>query len=73
MAEVDKLHPGQFGYILNKDAGVTGNLECTIYSTKNAGNRQAVHAKKASNQGYPHQDWNAFNTRLTAALNTVRA
>ena len=48
MAEVDKQHPQQFGYILNKDGGTTGNLEVTIYSSQNPSNRQVVHAKNGA-------------------------
>ncbi len=67
MAEVNKLHPGQFSYILNKDAGTTGNLECTIYRKTDAGNRQLIHSKRGG-QGYPYQGWEAFNTRFNAGF-----
>lgn len=71
MAEVDKLHPNQFSYTLNKDAGTTGNLECTIFLKTKPDNRELFHTKRGG-QGYPYKDWIAFNTRLSAALAKIK-
>ena len=68
------MHPQMFEFVLIKDNGVTGNMEvkiCKKSGGEPSGNHAKVHSKKNDGQGYPHNDWEAFHTRLEKALNTV--
>ena len=55
------MHPGKFKYILNRDPGVSGNLEINI--RKSGGKFTQVHTKQGG-EGYPNKNWSAFHTRL---------
>ena len=69
--EVEKMHPQAFEYILIKDGGVTGNMEVTL-SKKGVDQVQGemAHSKRGG-QGYPHNDWESFHTRLDKAMKDV--
>jgi len=56
-----------------KDPGTTGNLEVTIFNSKNPSNRLVVHAKNGAKQGYVKDDWNGFNDRLSNAVSAIRS
>ena len=60
------MHPGKVEYVLNKDPGVTGNLEIKL-KKKSGGNVVVVHTKRGG-QGYPASNWSAFHTRLENAM-----
>ena len=65
------MHKGVFSYKCNKDGGVTGNLEISITRRGTPNKVQVVHEKKGKNQGFPHENWEAFHERLDAAIKAL--
>ena len=67
---MEAKYPGKFRFELSRDNGVSGRLEVTIFlDSKAASDKGAlvVHTK-AGGQGYPYQDWAAFEKRLEEAV-----
>ena len=62
------MHPQVFEYILIKDSGVTGNMEVTVIKKSvDQSKGDLVHSKRGG-QGYPHNDWEGFHTRLDKGM-----
>ena len=60
------MNPGKFKFAPFKDAGVTGRLEVSIWTTANPAVVKLVHSKMRG-QGYPENNWEAFHKRLEEA------
>ena len=66
---------GKFQYKLHRDPGVTGNLECAVFSTADAastleGDGEVVHSKKATGK-FPMADIETCKGLIAAALENL--
>ena len=66
------MSPGKFNFQTFKDAGVTGRLEVSIWTTINPANVKTVHSK-TQGQGYPESNWTGFHKRLEQAEAALKA
>jgi hypothetical protein len=67
---MEAKYPGKYIFQLNRDPGVTGRLEVTIYFNSQTATEVGgvlVHSKK-NGQGYINSNWAAFDQRWDDAV-----
>ena len=60
---VEEKYPNKFTFASDKDQGLTGRFEVTIYKSDKPAEKALVHSK-ANGDCLPNADYNAFFARL---------
>ena len=64
----DEKYPGEIYFIVTKASNKTGDLEMSLEKKDDDSRKTWVHQKVCKNQGFPRDDWEAFEERLDCGI-----
>ena len=72
MNKLDQEMPNTFQYQLHRDAGTTGNFECTMYKKADLSDEGSLIYSKKKEGKFPHKtddQWKVFKDSLDKTIN----